>query len=534
MTVIAGQTASFTATATGNPLPTAQWQVSADNGTHWADIDGAAATTYAFTAWAGDSGKQFRALFSNAAGTAATTAATLTLARATPVVSWVNPIGITYGTPLGEGQLNASSSVPGTFVFTPAAGTVLGAGLAQTLSATFTPTNSANYETVTATVLIDVDVLRPTLTNLTPSQVARSGGMFTLHVTGTGILAGATVYWDGRSQITTFNGSTDVQAMILGSDVLTARSVPVMVRNPAPNGGDSNTLTFTITEPVPPAISGVTPASGPIGSAVTLTGTGFTGAMSVTFNGVGAATNVVSDSQITATVPPGTTTGPVRVTTPGGTATSSGDFIVTNERANRTLPVCYATGYPMTVTVDVAAGPDVKAQALRENVPTGWTIGTISDGGWWDGTLNQVRWGPFVDAAARTITYELTPPVESGSVTFTGVVSFDGVEVPVGGAATLTRCEAHPADTNGDFRLVMNEVTAYGAAWKRGQSWTVPPVPIPIGYVTRAGYLWRMGETYRRYPGECPACWSAEPPAPVPDVSPSPAVGVKPGGRASR
>ena len=65
----------------------------------------------------------------------------------------------------------------------------------------------------------------------------------------------------------------------------------------------------------------------------------------------------------------------------------------------------------------------------------------------------------------------------------------------------------------------MNEVTAYGAAWKRGQLWTVPPATIPISHVTRAGYLWRMGETYRRDTGSCPSCWvPVTPPRPAPDA----------------
>jgi len=96
-------------------------------------------------------------------------------------------------------------------------------------------------------------------------------------------------------------------------------------------------------------------------------------------------------------------------------------------------------------------------------------------------------------------------------------MSFDGTVVPVAGPTMLPRCEAHPADTNGDYRLSMNEVTAYGAAWKRGQTWTTPPAPIPIGFVTRAGYLWRMGETYQRNAGACPVCWVTPPARPEPD-----------------
>jgi hypothetical protein len=102
------------------------------------------------------------------------------------------------------------------------------------------------------------------------------------------------------------------------------------------------------------------------------------------------------------------------------------------------------------------------------------------------------------------------------------VASFDGVDVPLGGTTTLGRCEAHPADTNSNFALAIGEVTAYGAAWKRGQSWPLPPNPIPIGFVTRAGYLWRSGESYRRDAGagSCPACWVPLTSMPLPLAEP--------------
>jgi hypothetical protein len=123
------------------------------------------------------------------------------------------------------------------------------------------------------------------------------------------------------------------------------------------------------------------------------------------------------------------------------------------------------------------------------------------------------------------LTYVVTPPAgTTGTVTFAGVATFDGVEVPLGGTATLDRCEQHPADANSDFRLVIGEVTGYGAAWKKGSAWAVPPVPIPIGYVTRAGYLWRVGEAYRRDAGDCPVCWMPLTPAPLPMPAASPSL----------
>ena len=62
---------------------------------------------------------------------------------------------------------------------------------------------------------------------------------------------------------------------------------------------------------------------------MTVTGTSFTGASSVTFNGTAAAYTVNSDTQITTTVPSGATTGPIAVTNAGGTGASSSSFMVT-------------------------------------------------------------------------------------------------------------------------------------------------------------------------------------------------------------
>ncbi|MCY2932654.1 MAG: immunoglobulin domain-containing protein, partial [Planctomycetota bacterium] len=70
--VEAGQTATFTASATGNPAPAVQWQSSTDGSTGWADIGGATSPTLSFTASVGDNGKYYRAVFSNSVSPDAT------------------------------------------------------------------------------------------------------------------------------------------------------------------------------------------------------------------------------------------------------------------------------------------------------------------------------------------------------------------------------------------------------------------------------------------------------------------------------
>ena len=78
-TVAAGQQASFTAFANGDPTPTMQWQVSTDGGTNFSNILSATSNTYSFTAAASDNGRRYRAVFTNSAGSATTTAAILTV-----------------------------------------------------------------------------------------------------------------------------------------------------------------------------------------------------------------------------------------------------------------------------------------------------------------------------------------------------------------------------------------------------------------------------------------------------------------------
>jgi hypothetical protein len=77
-TVTVGQTATFTAAATGAPFPLVKWQVSTD-GTTFTDIPGATSTTYSFNPVLADNGEQFRAVFINAAGVVNSSAATLTV-----------------------------------------------------------------------------------------------------------------------------------------------------------------------------------------------------------------------------------------------------------------------------------------------------------------------------------------------------------------------------------------------------------------------------------------------------------------------
>jgi hypothetical protein len=75
--------------------------------------------------------------------------------------------------------------------------------------------------------------------------VAGSPG-FTLTVNGSNFVPSSVVRWNGADRTTTYQGATQLQAAIQGSDIATPGSVPVTVFTPGPGGGNSNALTFTV------------------------------------------------------------------------------------------------------------------------------------------------------------------------------------------------------------------------------------------------------------------------------------------------
>lgn len=121
-------------------------------------------------------------------------------AIATPVITWNPPAAITYGSALSSDQLNATASVPGTFVYNPPAGTVLPVGSNQTLSVTFTPTDTDDYYTTTGSTTITVNAAAATPANLVTTKIlSRSGGNIVVKLTiaNTGTTAATNVVLTG-------------------------------------------------------------------------------------------------------------------------------------------------------------------------------------------------------------------------------------------------------------------------------------------------------------------------------------------------
>jgi glucuronoarabinoxylan endo-1,4-beta-xylanase len=86
----------------------------------------------------------------------ATATVNLTVKPAAPAIVWATPAPVVVGAALGAAQLDATSTVAGSFSYSPAAGTVLETAGTTTLATTFTPTDTVDYTTATASVPLAV------------------------------------------------------------------------------------------------------------------------------------------------------------------------------------------------------------------------------------------------------------------------------------------------------------------------------------------------------------------------------------------
>jgi hypothetical protein len=176
----------------------------------------------------------------------------------------------------------------------------------------------------------------PTISSISPATTVAGSGGFTLTITGTNFVTNSVVRWNGSPRATTFVSSTRLEAAIPASDVATAGTANVTVFNPAPGGGESGAVTFTINNPAP-TISSISPATTVAGSGnftLTITGTNFVNGAVVRWNGSDRTTTFVSSTQLTAAIPASdvATAGTANVTVfnpaPGGGTSNTAIFTI--------------------------------------------------------------------------------------------------------------------------------------------------------------------------------------------------------------
>jgi hypothetical protein len=245
---------------------------------------------------------------------AASSTVTINVAQATPVLSPVNSsqptpatgpltvLNIQYGTPLtndvppsipaspliADNQLNAAVtytvggnplSVPGTFTYTTAAGSVLNPGNGQVEAVTFTPTDTTDFKSVASTVTVDVaqDVPQVTLTDGSPVTTTPTGSIPSYSSVYTGSPQPASGTVTGATDATL---GTPIISYYLATDTKLANPLPSAPTNvgnylvvgtfPAPNSNyiaSGDTINFAIT-PVAPTVTSVNPVNITYGTAL--------------------------------------------------------------------------------------------------------------------------------------------------------------------------------------------------------------------------------------------------------------------------
>jgi hypothetical protein len=155
----------------------------------------------------------------------------LVVTKATPAITWPKPADIIYGTPLNSAQLNATAPVEGSFAYTPSEGEVLGAGT-RTLSVTFTPEGTADYEVAQAVVSLTITKAKPAITWPKPDPIPYGTALSTAQLNAKASVEGTFAYTPGPGNVLTAGKQTLSTAFTPAdiADYTTAQaSVPLVI-----------------------------------------------------------------------------------------------------------------------------------------------------------------------------------------------------------------------------------------------------------------------------------------------------------------
>jgi len=199
---------------------------------------------------------------------------TVVVNKAAPSITWPQPAPVPNGTPLGGTQLDATASVAGAFVYSPVAGTVPAPG-PETLSVTFTPTNTANYTNAIASVTLTVEQ-QSTLTSPTPGSVLPGSSATFSWTVSSGVSANE--LWLGSTGVGSSNlyNSGSMTASSVNVTGLPTNGVRLYARLWSQISGAWQSIDYTYTEagtPVLAALTAPTPGSVLPGSSVTFSWT---------------------------------------------------------------------------------------------------------------------------------------------------------------------------------------------------------------------------------------------------------------------
>jgi 6-phosphogluconolactonase (cycloisomerase 2 family) len=177
----------------------------------------------------------------------------------------------------------------------------------------------------------------PSIASLSPSSTIVAAQAQTLTIQGSNFLSNSAVTYNSQPHTPTFMSSTQLSISLSASDQATAGNFAVIVSNPAPGGGQSNSANFTVNNPQP-SLASVSPsvlAGGSPDTIVSVVGANFVAQSTVNLNSAALPTTFVSATQLNATVPASSLASgrvnrvSVTSSAPGGGTSASLNLIVT-------------------------------------------------------------------------------------------------------------------------------------------------------------------------------------------------------------
>lgn len=232
----------------------------------------------------------------------------------------------------------------------------------------------------------------PALTGISPNSATSGSAAVSVTASGSGFVQTSVVEWNGATLSTTYVSSTSLTAQIPASDLSAAGTATVVVQNPAPGGGASGSVSFTINSPQNPAptVASISPLSGAVGGAaftLTVTGTQFVSSSQVLWNGSPTPTTFVSGSSLTAQIPAsdlslvGTANVAVQTPAPGGGTSTSVLFSINPPSTNLTILDIEGTDLAWNSTqqklyVSVPSGASTNPGTITQVDPVAGSIGS--------------------------------------------------------------------------------------------------------------------------------------------------------------
>jgi hypothetical protein len=373
-TAVFGADVEFTALAGGTGPLEYQWQFDGVNLADGGPITGSESNALTVAAVAMGNAGNYTMVITNAYGSVTSATAILTVLPATPVVTWPSPAAVIYGSALGSSQLDATASVPGSFIYSPAAGMVLNAGT-NSLSVVFTPNDTLDYNTANAGVSL---VVQPAPLTVTAASATRPYGSPNPALTGTllGLVHGdpITAAYTCAATPTSLPGAYPIMPSLVDPNNRLGNYAVTLV-----NG------TLTVTPAAPPTLLSVTPSTGPAsgGETVTLLGTGFEAGAAVAFGGTMAATvEFVNSTNLTVLTPPSIAgTVDVLLTNADGqsVALTNGFTYLAPSGAAPSIVSVRQSGGTLTLTWSAVAGQPYQVQFKTDLSDPGWaSLATVT------------------------------------------------------------------------------------------------------------------------------------------------------------